>query len=142
MSLQKLGAAVAFAAVAIGGISAAHAEDPPVSSMGPMAISRVVAFGQENQDPLALLTAVRMLNDLGAHVAMPGSQAQPTGEQAQQMYDQVALLEEAEGYAAGNEQLVAMIDAEMDNIESSRWVCYWEVYCDAYGWCEYVEVCY
>ncbi len=142
MTVKNWGAAVVFAAVAFGGVSAASAEEPPVSSMTPMAISRVIAFGQEHQDPLALLTAVRMLNDLGAHVAMPGAQSEPTGEQAQQMFDQVALLEEAEGYAAGDAELVAMIDAEMDNIESSRWVCYWEVYCDAYGWCEYVEVCY
>ncbi|MGF1625514.1 MAG: hypothetical protein ACFCVH_11575 [Alphaproteobacteria bacterium] len=134
--------AIAAASMLFGSVSASLAEQAPATSMQPMTISRVIAYGQENQDPLALVTAVRMLNDLGAHVAQPGAQSEPTGEQSQPMYDPVALLEEAQGYATGNDQLIAMIDAEMDNIESSRWVCYWEVYCDAWGWCNYVEVCY
>jgi hypothetical protein len=142
MSLKSVGIATILAAVAMGGVSTAFAEEAPVSSMAPMTIARVVAFGQENHDPLALITAVRMLNDLGANVAIPGTDTGATGEQSQPVFDPVALLEEAEGYAGEDAELMAMIDAEMDSIESSRWVCYWEYYCDAWGWCEYLEVCY
>jgi hypothetical protein len=136
---------IAAAACLAVGSTAAFAEGEtagPTSSMQPMVIARVIAYGQDNQDPLALVTAVRMLNDLGANVAQPSADAAPVGEQQQPVYDPVALLEEAEGYAAGDQELIAMIDAEMDTIESSRWVCYWEYYCDAWGWCNYVEVCY
>jgi hypothetical protein len=138
--VKSFGAAALLMTSVLAG--SAFAAEPPTSSMQPMVISRVIAYGQENQDPVALLTAVRMLNDLGAHVAQPSLSSAPVGEQQQPTYDPVALLEEAQGYAAGDEQLIAMIDAEMDTIESSRWVCYWEYYCDAWGWCNYVEVCY
>lgn len=141
MSL-KMGVAAIAVAVTMGGVGTAIAETVQTSSMQPMTISRVIAYGQQNQDPVALLTAVRMLNDLGAHVAQPSTDAAPTGEQSQPVFDPVALLEEAEGYATGNDALLAMIDEELNSVESSRWVCYWEYYCDAWGWCEYVEICY
>ena len=142
MSFKSVGVAAVLAAVTMGSVPAAFAEGTPVSPMQPMTIARVIAFGQANHDPLALITAVRMLNDLGANVAIPGTDAGATGEQSQPVFDPVALLEEAEGYAGGDAQVMAMIDAEMDGIESSRWVCYWEYYCDSWGWCNYVEVCY
>lgn len=143
MNRMRMGvAAVALAAAAVGSMQSAFAEEAPTSSMQPMVIARVIDYGQQNQDPLALVTAVRMLNDLGAHVAQPNPDAQSVEGQQQPSYDPVALLEEAEGYAAGDPQLIAMIDAEMDSIETSRWVCYWEYYCDAWGWCNYYEVCY
>lgn len=142
MSVKSVGVALAVAAMTLGSVSATFAEEAPVSSMAPMTIARVVAFGQQNQDPLALITAVRMLNDLGANVAIPGTDVGATGEQSQPVFDPVALLEEAESYAAGDAEVLAMIETEMDSVESSRWVCYWEYYCDSWGWCNYVEVCY
>ena len=66
---------------------------------------QVVSYGQSQKDPLVLLSAVKLLDDLPfAGIAKPG-QDEKTGAR----YDRVSLLNEAKQYAAGDEDLLTVI---------------------------------
>ncbi len=66
---------------------------------------QVVSYGEAQKDPLVILTAVKLLDDLPfAGIAKPGKD-----EKTVTRYDRVALLDEAKQFAAGDDELLAVI---------------------------------
>ena len=54
-----------------------------------------------------------------------------------------AILDEAVAMAPDDALIVARADELRDEAETvTRGVCYWEYWCDYYGYCEYWYVCY
>ena len=93
-----------------------------------------LAYGRANSDPLAMLTAVQMMIN-----ALDGT----TLEQNGQPVDLGAILDEAVALAPDDQLIVARAETLRDEAETrTRGACYWEVWCDYYGYCEYWEVCY
>ena len=49
----------------------------------------------------------------------------------------------AKNYATGpNASLAAAIDAEIKNVSSTQATCYYQYYCNAWGYCWYEYYCY
>lgn len=97
--------------------------------------SGLVRIGQAEKDPHALLVAARILAGLKADVALPRS-TKPGEKPA--MFDVGALVNEAKGYAAGNQPLLDALSAV--DIGKPQHNCYWawecnDVYCDRYYIC-------
>lgn len=93
-----------------------------------------IAYGRANSDPLAMLAGVQM---------MVSAAAGTTIESAGRPLDLGAILDEAVAMAPEDELILARADALRDEAETrTRGVCYWEYWCDYYGYCEYWYVCY
>jgi hypothetical protein len=93
-----------------------------------------LAYGRANGDALAMLSAVQMMVS-----ALDGT----TLEQAGKPVDLGAILDEAVALAPDDALIVARAEALRDEAETrTRGVCYWELWCDYYGYCEYWYVCY
>jgi hypothetical protein len=96
--------------------------------------SAMLSYGRANQDPLALLSAVQMM------VKATGG---TTIEQSGKPMDLGAILDEAVAMAPDDQLIVARADVLRDEAETrTRGACYWELWCDYYGYCEYWYVCY
>jgi hypothetical protein len=94
----------------------------------------LLSYGRANQDALAMLSAVQMMVK-----AAEGT----TIESAGKPMDLGAILDEAVALAPDDALVVARADALRDEAETrTRGVCYWEYWCDWYGYCEYWYVCY
>ncbi len=66
---------------------------------------KIVAYGESQKDPLVMLSAVKLLDDLPfGGVAKPN-----TDEKNPVRYDRVALLDQAKQYAVGDEELLTVI---------------------------------
>ena len=104
------------------------AEDKGKDTASP-AVSRLseamtlIAYARENQSPLAMVTAVQMLRGVRATDSTERVPAKTTeagkgpegkkGKTAEATIDPAALLNEAKGWAKGNAQVLAVIDAEL-----------------------------
>jgi hypothetical protein len=74
---------------------------------------QVVAYGETQKDPLVLLTAVQILDDLPfAGVAKADAKDKST-------YDRAALLNQAKDYATGDAELLAVIAKLQDAPEAT-----------------------
>jgi hypothetical protein len=83
----------------------------------------LVAYARENQSPLAMVAAVQMLRGVRATDSAERVPAKTTeagtgaegkkGKAADATIDPAALLNEAKGWAKGNAQVLAVIDAEL-----------------------------
>lgn len=66
-----------------------------------------------------------------------------TIESAGTPLDLGAVLDEAVAMAGDDELIKARAEALRDDAETkTRGACYWEYWCDWYGYCEYWYVCY
>jgi hypothetical protein len=75
----------------------------------------VVAYGEAQKDPLVMISAVKLLDDLPfGGIAKPG-----TDEKNPARYDRVALLDQAKQYAAGDTELLAVIAKVQDPPEKT-----------------------
>lgn len=71
---------------------------------------QVASYGEAHKDPLALVTAVRLLDDLPfTSVARPGE-----GEKSGPPYDRDALIAQAKASAGGDAGLLAIIEKVQD----------------------------
>jgi uncharacterized membrane protein YgcG len=65
---------------------------------------KVVAYGEEQKNPIILISAVKIFDDLGfSTIAKPGKDAKA-------VYERVALLDQAKLYAANDGELLAVIE--------------------------------
>ncbi|MCX7287549.1 MAG: hypothetical protein NTW20_08300 [Rhodobacterales bacterium] len=96
--------------------------------------SALLSYGRANKDPLALLSAVQMMVS-----AAEGTTIESGGKPM----DLGAVLDEAVALAPDDALITARADTLRDAAETrTRGVCYWEYWCDYYGYCEYWYVCY
>lgn len=94
----------------------------------------LITYGRANQDALALLSGVQMMIS-----AADGTSIESAG----QPIDLGAILDEAVALAPEDALILARADELRDEAETIvRDVCYWEYWCDYYGYCEYWYVCY
>ena len=107
---------------------------------------RVVSYGETQKNPLILISAVQLLDALSfTKIAKPGQDKKGTD-----YYDRVALLDQAKEYAAGDTDLIAVIDKIKNPPEQTdvrgiyirfgpphhhHWGCVWHRYCDRWGRC-------
>lgn len=93
-----------------------------------------IAYGRANKDPLAMLAGVQM---------MVSAAAGTTIESGGKPMDLGAVLDEAVAMAPDDALVTARADVLRDEAETkTRGACYWEYWCDWYGYCEYWYVCY
>jgi len=94
--------------------------------------SGLVAYGEKNKDAYALLTAAKMLSQVGAKVEDPkGKEASGKASEL----DVGAILKKASDYAGDNDALkkdISMAEKAMPQ----KWVCYYAWACNYY-YCNY-----
>ncbi|MBA4418291.1 MAG: hypothetical protein C0392_10340 [Syntrophus sp. (in: bacteria)] len=67
---------------------------------------KVVSYGETQKNPLILVSAVKLLDDLSfSSILKPGQDEKGTA-----VYDRVSLLNQAKQYAANDAELLAVID--------------------------------
>lgn len=94
----------------------------------------MITSGRSNADPLAMIAGVQMMVS-----AAEGT----TIESAGTPVDLGAILDEAVALAPEDALILARADTLRDAAETkTRGACYWEYWCDYYGYCEYWYVCY
>lgn len=139
--MRRLLATIALAAAVLGTAPAIAQETPapnPVETAEAKSTltiaNALVTYGRANQDPLALLSGVHMMVK-----AAEGTTIESGGTPL----DLGAILDEAIALAPDDQLIVARAEALRDEAETrTRGVCYWEYWCDWYGYCEYWYVCY
>jgi len=90
-----------------------------------------------------LTTANAMINYGRAHKDALAMIAGVPIESAGKPMDLSAVLDEAVALAGDDALIKAKADSLRDEAETkSRGACYWEYWCDWYGYCEYWYVCY
>jgi hypothetical protein len=139
--MKRLLTAFAFAAAMLGAAPLV-AQDTPAPNPVETAEAKstltianaLVTYGRANQDPLALISGVQMMIK-----AAEGTTIESGGKPM----DLGAVLDEAVAMAPDDQLIVARAEALRDEAETrTRGVCYWEYWCDWYGYCEYWYVCY
>lgn len=94
----------------------------------------LITYGRANQDALALLSGVQMMVS-----ASNGTSIETAGKPI----DLGAILDEAVAMAPDDALIMARADVLREEAETvTRGACYWEYWCDYYGYCEYWYVCY
>jgi hypothetical protein len=94
----------------------------------------LVNYGRANQDALALISGVQLMID-----ATDGTTIEASGTPV----DLGAILDEAVAMAPDDQLIVARAETLRDDAETrTRGACYWEYWCDYYGYCWYEYYCY
>ena len=94
----------------------------------------MINYGRSKADPLAIIAGVQMMIS-----AAEGTTIETAGTPV----DLGAILDEAVAMAPDDALITARADTLRDAAETkTRGVCYWEYWCDYYGYCEYWYVCY
>ncbi|MEZ5796317.1 MAG: hypothetical protein R3D63_01715 [Paracoccaceae bacterium] len=94
----------------------------------------MINYGRAHSDALAMIAGVQMM-----FAVAEGTTIEAKG----QPMDLGAILDEAIALAPEDELIKAKAEALRDDAEAkSRGACYWEYWCDWYGYCEYWYVCY
>ncbi len=94
----------------------------------------MINYGRANKDALAMIAGVQMM------VAVAQG---TTIESGGTPLDLGAVLDEAVALAGDDELIKAKAEALRDDAETkTRGACYYEYWCDWYGYCEYWYVCY
>ncbi len=94
----------------------------------------MINYGRSKGDALAMIAGVQMMLAVadGTTIEAGGSPL-----------DLAAVLTEAKELGKDDPLIVAKADALMDEAETkTRGACYWEYWCDWYGYCEYWYICY
>lgn len=96
------------------------------------------SYGEAKGDPLALVTAAKMVASVPGRVLADGQQGEKGAN-----FDVEAVLKKAEGLAQGDE-LITKVAADVRTMAkaNSKAVCYWQYYCYWNGYCEYAYYCY
>jgi len=137
--MKRLIAALALTTTLLGVVPAAaqDAQNPVATAEAKSTLSvanAMVTYGRANADPLAMIAGVQMMV-----AAAEGT----TIESAGTPIDLGAILDEAVALAPDDALIVARADTLRDAAETkTRGACYWEYWCDYYGYCEYWYVCY
>jgi len=114
---------------------------PPEGVQKAQLAATLAAYGEANHDPATLLAAAHLINGLKSNVGTMKSGA--AGAKPTATYDPLTLLKMAKTYATGpNASLAAAIDAEIKNVSATQAVCYYQYYCNAWGYCWYEYYCY
>jgi hypothetical protein len=139
--MRRLLAALVLA-ISISGLAPVHAEETaapnPIETAEAKSsltiASALITYGRANKDPLALLSAVQIMVK-----AAEGTSIESGGKPL----DLGGILDEAVAMAPEDALVTARADVLRDDAETkTRGVCYWEYWCDYYGYCEYWYVCY
>lgn len=139
--MKSLLAALALAAATMTAVPAL-AQDAPAQS--PIAAAEakstlttanaMINYGRSNKDALAMLAGVQMMVSVAEGTTIESSGA---------ALDLGAILDEAVALAPDDELIKARAEALRDEAETkTRGACYWEYWCDWYGYCEYWYICY
>jgi multidrug efflux pump subunit AcrA (membrane-fusion protein) len=128
LSTALLAAAPVFAQDAPNPVQAAEAKSTLTTA------NAMINYGRANKDALAMIAGVQMM------VAVAEG---TTIESAGTPLDLGAVLDEAVALAGDDELIKAKAEALRDDAETkTRGACYWEYWCDWYGYCEYWYICY
>lgn len=125
-------AAPAFAQEAPGAPPQGAAQAEQASTL--QTATAMINYGRSKGDALAMIAGVQMMLSVAEGTTIE-AQGQPL--------DLSAVLNEAKELGKDDPLVVAKADALMDAAETkTRGACYWEYWCDWYGYCEYWYVCY
>jgi hypothetical protein len=139
--MKHLLAALALA-TGLSAVAPAFAEEPvqpnPVETAEAKSTltiaNALITYGRANQDALAMVSGVQMMIS-----AAKGTSIESAGKPM----DLGAILDEAVAMAPEDPLILARADTLRDEAETVvRDVCYWEYWCDYYGYCDYWYVCY
>lgn len=143
MTKQKLIAAIAGMAMLVGITpSLAKEATAPTDGVARANLAATLAqYGMTSHDPASLLAAAHIINGLKSNVGMQMPTAEGGAKPAS--YDPMSLLKLAKTYATGpNASLASAIDGEMKMVSATQAVCYYQYYCNAWGYCVYRYFCY
>lgn len=94
----------------------------------------MINYGRSKKDALAMIAGVQMMVSVAQGTTI---------EAGGQPMDLGKVLDEAVALAGDDQLVVAKAEALRDEAETkTRGACYWEYWCDWYGYCEYWYVCY
>lgn len=128
LSAALFAAAPSFAEDAKNPVEAAEAKSTLTTA------NAMINYGRANKDALAMIAGVQMM------VAVAEG---TTIESGGVPMDLGAVLDEAVALAGDDELIKAKAEALRDDAETkTRGTCYYEYWCDWYGYCEYWYVCY
>ncbi len=112
-------------------------------------LNYLVRFGTDAKDPYALLTAARLINRERAFVESIPEGGRATSTASPKMIDPLEILDQAEKFAVGNETLLSEIRKDRNAMGGTRWWgwgsgggCSTRWRCNAWGYCEWVTVCF
>ena len=136
-------AAAMMSLAAISPVNGASSAMPSGDGPAKASLAAMLAqYGIDNKDPYSLLTAAPISDGLKANVAKQAPVKLTKGAKPE-TYDPLALLKLAKGYAAGTDaSLTAAIDVETKNVSATQAVCYYQYYCNGWGYCWYQYYCY
>ena len=139
--MKRLLAAIALSAAALTAAPALAQEAPAQSPVATAeakstltTASAMINYGRAHKDALAMIAGVQMMVSVAEGTTIESGGAP---------MDLGAVLDEAVAMAGDDELIKAKAEALRDDAETkSRGACYWEYWCDWYGYCEYWYVCY
>ncbi|MFE3837109.1 hypothetical protein [Pseudogemmobacter sonorensis] len=95
----------------------------------------LINYGRSQGDALAIVSAVQIIVDVTDGTTVEAAGGAPI--------DLGAVLDEAAELAGEDALLLAKVEELRDAAETrSRGYCYWEYWCNYYGYCEYWYVCF
>lgn len=98
----------------------------------------LVSYGETKSDPLALVTAAKMMASVPGRVLADGQKG--TGGTN---FDIDGVLKKAEDLSQGDEMITKIAaDVRKSAEANSKAVCYWQYYCYYNGYCEYAYACW
>jgi hypothetical protein len=102
----------------------------------------LVAYGEAKNDPLALVTAAKMVASVPGRVLAVGQDGS-AGPDMSVDFDVETVLKKAEDLAQGD-ALIATVAAQVRDTAAadSKSACYWAWQCYWTGWCEYRYDCW
>lgn len=102
----------------------------------------LVSYGETKSDPLALVTAAKMMASVPGKVLADDAKGEAGADQAAG-FDIEGVLKKAEELSQGDEMIAKVAaDVRTAAAANSKAVCYWEYYCYYNGWCEYAYACW
>lgn len=139
LAALSLTAAMLTAAPVLAQETAAPADAPNAAQQAEMSstlqtANAMINYGRAKKDALAMIAGVQMMVAVAEGTTIEAKGAP---------MDLGAVLDEAVALAPED----ALIKAKADDLrdaatEKTRGMCYWEYWCDWYGYCEYWYVCY
>ncbi len=102
----------------------------------------LVSYGETKSDPLALVTAAKMMASVPGRVLADGQDGAAGADKAAG-FDIEGVLKKAEDMAQGDELITKVAGQVRETAAAnSKAVCYWAYSCYYNGWCEYAYACW
>ncbi|MGA0540912.1 hypothetical protein [Neotabrizicola sp. VNH66] len=136
LTALTLSAAVLAAAPAVMAETAAPPSGPAQAEASSTltTATAMINYGRSKQDALAIIAGVQMMVSVAEGTTI---------ESGGQALDLNAVLDEAATIGKDDPLVMAKVEELRDAAETkTRGACYWEYWCDWYGYCEYWYVCY